>query len=195
MKYGALPLRNLQILRLRPFGFISEFQKPGRHTAAQHKIFNQRFQRDGIFLCRRTKGQNSLGRLRSKGQQDKFKILPWDGPGRDFDILPRDGLGWAWMGYCQRDIASMSCLVQSRHGTRHGTEVKKKPKKKYKFSKQSFFYSCPYCGTKGQLDKKIFLSRIKRTTIRRLSRPLETLLSTNSNAAGHSTLTSFNDIG
>ena len=158
MKYGALPLRNLQILRLRPFGFISEFQKPGRHTAAQHKIFNQRFQRDGIFLCRRTKGQNSLGRLRSKGQQDKFKILPWDGPGRDFDILPRDGLGWAWMGYCQRDIASMSCLVQSRHGTRHGTEVKKSQKKVQIF-KTIFFLLLPLLRDKGTTrQENIFVS-------------------------------------
>ena len=48
---------------------------------------------DATVLSRRTKGQKFLHCPATKGQWDKLKILPWDGPGLDFDILPRDGLG------------------------------------------------------------------------------------------------------
>ena len=51
----------------------------------------------------------------TKGQWDKLKILPWDGPGWDFDILPLDGLG-------------------------QNTGQKEKREKKIQFLKQIFFY-------------------------------------------------------
>ena len=147
------------------------------------------------FLVPQDKGTEFPWSSQVKGTTGQVQNLAMGWAGTGFWHL---ATRWAWMGldgilpagYCQHVL---SCSIPPWDKT--WDRSKKKPKKKYKFSKQSFFYSCPYCGTKGQLDKKIFLSRIKRTTIRRLSRPLETLLSTNSNAAGHSTLTSFNDIG
>merc|ERR1712008_199162 len=48
---------------------------------------------DGTVQLFGTKGQKFLHCPGTKGQRDKLKILPRDGPGRDFDILPWDGPG------------------------------------------------------------------------------------------------------
>ena len=45
-----------------------------------------------VLWDKETTGQKSLHCSGTKGQQDKLKILPRNGPGWDFDILPQDGL-------------------------------------------------------------------------------------------------------
>ena len=65
---------------------------------------------DATVLSCRTKGQKFLHCPATKGQWDKLKILPWDGPRLDFDILPRVGPG--------QDFAPVFVPGQRDKGTR-----------------------------------------------------------------------------
>jgi hypothetical protein len=74
------------------------------------------------LCCPKTKGQWDRSPFIVPGQRDKLKILTWNGPGRDFDILPRDGPGWDF------DSLSRPRISWDSHGTEE-----KQSKKNYNF--------------------------------------------------------------
>ena len=83
---------------------------------------------DGTVLSRGKKGQKILHCPGTKGQGDKLKILPWAGPGQDFDISPRDMPGWdRILKFCHR--TGQDWILTVCPGRRHGTERKKEKKK------------------------------------------------------------------
>ena len=85
-------------------------------------------------LSRGTKGQKFLYSPGTKRQWDKIKIFIRDGPGRNFDILPRDGSGWTRMEFWHfangRDFDSLSQNIMGQPQERRKKRVKELQLKK-----------------------------------------------------------------
>ena len=149
------------------------------------------------FLVPQDKGTEVPWLSWDKGTTGQVQNLAMGWAGTGFWHLAK---GWAWMGldgilpagYCQH---VPSCSIPPWDKT--WDRSKKRVKKSTNFQ-NNLFLLLPLLRDKGTTrQENIFVpyQRDHDKSLRRLSRPLETLLSTNSNAAGHSTLTSFADIG
>ena len=65
--------------------FVNEFNLNHSNQLASCVIYP--FVEDRIFLSHGAKIQMSLNVTRTNGQEDRLKILPWGGTGRDFERM------------------------------------------------------------------------------------------------------------